>query len=563
MRLINVHTLVISEFHGSRVPRYAILSHTWDEEEVTLQDMREGRAASLKGYRKIKSCCEQAQFDGLPYAWIDTCCIDKGSSAELSEAINSMYRWYENATLCYAYLADVEDIQCEGMINFKRSRYWTRGWTLQELIAPNILIFFSSGWIRIGTRLDLRQAVAQATYIPKQVLSFRNISDYSVSQKMSWASRRHTTRIEDEAYCLLGLFGVTMPLLYGEGRRAFRRLQEEIIKELDDESIFAWQGGTDHGLLASCPAQFTFSQSIHRSIEHPIGDNAGGQSFAITNRGVRISLPVLEDCHTVPLSSLMRSSMQYLIPDPPHLQRRVQRRVLAVLNCQQGTDASSRIAVILIHDVSRERYTRDVNIGPVKVSVDDIIERATRKQVLVAAGEDPWDNVTLMEEDPERLVVIRALSGVVKRFKFERATLVNGIGVGSDLQENGTVSIRFRQSRPLAAIYRSELSDKFHYLIIYLKLLDAKIGIDAAITQIYGEDISNKDILEQTAQFSYDFLSGRPGQGIVHEIAQGTYILSLNIREAEHASIVEVNAEPQIVPDGFTQNDRSKIEHSV
>ncbi len=96
-----------------------------------------------------------------------------------------MYRWYENATLCYAYLADVEDIQCEGMINFKRSRYWTRGWTLQELIAPNILIFFSSGWIRIGTRLDLRQAVAQATYIPKQVLSFRNISDYSVSQKMS------------------------------------------------------------------------------------------------------------------------------------------------------------------------------------------------------------------------------------------------------------------------------------------------------------------------------------------------------------------------------------------
>ncbi|KAI1419197.1 heterokaryon incompatibility protein-domain-containing protein [Xylaria sp. FL1777] len=546
MRLLNVHTLIISEFHGNRIPRYAILSHTWDEEEVTLQDMKEGIAPSLKGYQKITLCCNQARVDGLAYVWIDTCCIDKRSSAELSEAINSMYRWYENATLCYAYLADVEDVQSEGMMSFKRSRYWTRGWTLQELIAPNILIFFSSGWIRIGTRLDLRQAVGQATSIPKQVLRFRNISDYSVSQKMSWASRRHTTRIEDEAYCLLGLFGVSMPLLYGEGRRAFRRLQEEIIRELDDESIFAWQGGTDHGLLASCPAQFTFSHSIQRSIEHPIGDTTGGLSFAITNRGVRITLPVLEDCHKVPLYSLMReSSMQYLIPDPPHLQRKVQRRVLAILNCQQGTDASSRVAVILTHDVSRERYTRDVNIGLVKVSIDDIIERATLKQVLVAPGENPWDDVTWVEEDPERLVVIQALSWMLGHFKFDRATLVNGIGVGSDVQENGTVSIRFRQSRPLVAIYRNKESYQDHYLVIYLKLSDAKNGIDASITQIYGENISREDILEQTTQFSQDFLSGNPKKGIVHETSQGTYILSLNIREAEHASIVEVTAEPE------------------
>ncbi|KAI0423867.1 heterokaryon incompatibility protein-domain-containing protein [Xylaria sp. FL1042] len=547
MRLINVHTLVISEFHGNLIPRYAILSHTWDEEEVTIQDMREGIAPSRKGYRKIELCCEQARFDGLSYAWIDTCCIDKQSSAELSEAINSMYRWYENATLCYAYLADVDDVQCEEMLSFKRSRYWTRGWTLQELISPNILIFFSSGWIRIGTRLDLRQAVAEATSIPKPVLRFRNISDYSVSQKMSWASRRHTTRIEDEAYCLLGLFGVTMPLLYGEGRRAFRRLQEEIIKELDDESIFAWQGGTDHGLLASCPAQYTFSHSIQRSIEHPIGDNSDDLPFAITNRGVRISLPVLEDCHTVPLHSLMRESpMQYLIPDPPHLQRKVQRRVLAILNCQPGTDMNSRVAIILNHDQSQQRYMRDVNIGLVKVSVDDIVERATLKRVLVTAGENPWDNAALVEEDPERLVVIQRIPGISWSFKFQHATLVNGIGVGSDLQENGTISIRFRQRRPLAAIYRAEYPHRDCYMIIYLKLSDAKTGIDAAITQAYGQDLSKEDILGQTAQFGQNFLSGKPATKIVYEIYKGTsFVLSLNIREAEHASIVQVKAEIQ------------------
>ncbi|KAI1278999.1 heterokaryon incompatibility protein-domain-containing protein [Xylaria sp. FL0933] len=542
MRLINVHTLVISEFHGNRIPRYAILSHTWDEEEVTLQDMRGGIAPSRKGYRKIELCCEQARFDGLPYAWIDTCCIDKQSSAELSEAINSMYRWYENATLCYAYLADVEDVQCEGLLSFKCSRYWTRGWTLQELIAPNIVIFFSSSWIRIGTRLDLRQAVAEATSIPRQVLRFRNISDYSVSQKMSWASRRYTTRIEDEAYCLLGLFGVAMPLLYGEGRRAFRRLQEEIIKELDDESIFAWQGGTNQGLLASCPAQYTFSHSIQRSIEHPFGHNLDDLPFAITNRGVRISLPILEDCYAVPLYSLMReSSMQYLNPEPPPLQGEVQQRVLAILNCQQGSDVNSRIAVILNHDQSRQQYAR---IGLVKVSIDDVLERATLKRVLVAAGENPW-GATWVEEDPERLVVIQRIPNVSWRFKFERATLVNGIEVGSDIQENGAVSIRFRQSRPLAAIYRAEYPDRNCYVVIYLKLLDAKTGIDASISQAYGQDLRKEAILEQTAQDNQHFLSGKSTREIVYEIDKGTITLSLNIREAEHASVVQVNAELQ------------------
>ncbi|KAI0873284.1 heterokaryon incompatibility protein-domain-containing protein [Hypoxylon argillaceum] len=536
MRLINVHTLVIGEFYGDQIPRYAILSHLWGEEEVTLQDIKEGKAELLKGYEKIIACCKQARFDGLPYAWIDTCCIDKQSSAELSEAINSMYLWYENATLCYAHLADVESVKHDNMRSFRHSRYWTRGWTLQELIAPHTLIFFTSGWTRIGTRLDVRRVVAEATSIPMAVLRFRNMRDYSVSQKMSWASRRQTTRIEDEAYCLLGLFGVSMPLLYGEGRRAFRRLQEEIIKELDDESILAWQGGTDYGLLASCPAQFAFSHTIQRSNEYPVGESVGDLPFAITSRGVRVSLPVLENCYNVPLFSLTRASKQYLAPNPPHLLGVVQKRVLAILNCQQGIYTDFRIAVVLNYDDSRGHYTRDVHIGLVKISINDIVEQAKPTQFLVSAGgKSPWDDIAVME-DPGRLVVIQGLSGIVAHFKFERATLLSGREIGCDIQENGTISVRFFQRRPIAVLYRSEESHEHQHLVIYLRLSDIGSGIDAAITHIYGQDASK-------AHQSY--LPSQYPEGVAHKAAYGMFSLSPNIREAEHASVLEVTVELQ------------------
>jgi hypothetical protein len=498
-----------------------------------------------------------------------------------------MYLWYENATLCYAHLADVEGVEHDGMESFRRSRYWTRGWTLQELIAPHTLIFFSSGWTRIGTRLDVRRVVAEATNIPMAVLRFRNMRDYSVSQKMSvsnspllpwglleplntytltsnttytvimklnakhsvvkWASRRQTTRIEDEAYCLLGLFGVSMPLLYGEGRRAFRRLQEEIIKELDDESILAWQGGTDYGLLASCPAQFAFSHSIQRSDEYPVGESVGGLPFAITSRGVRISLPVLENCYTVPLFSLTRdSSKQYLVPNPPHLLGMVQKRVLAILNCQQGADANFRMAVVLNYDDSRGHYTRDVNIGIVKISIDDIIEQATPTQFLVAAsGQSRWDNITVMEDDPGRLVVIQGLSGIVAHFKFQRAILVSGRGIGCDIQENGTISVRFFQRRPIAVIYHSENAHKNQYLVIYLRLSDIGSGIDATIAHIYGQDVSKEIILDKIIKASQDYPPSRYAEGVAHKTAYGIFSLSPNIREAEHASVVEVAVELQ------------------
>ena len=195
--------------------------------------------------RKIKGCCEQALKDELEWVWIDTCCIDKSSSAELSESINSMYRWYQAASVCYVYMSDVA---ASGPMpprmskqDFCKSKWFSRGWTLQELIAPPYLEFYASGWIELGTRISLLDWIQEATGINRSVLaSHRNPFDLSIGERMSWASERETTREEDMAYCLLGIFGVNMPLLYGEGRGAFLRLQEEILKQQEDYTILCW-----------------------------------------------------------------------------------------------------------------------------------------------------------------------------------------------------------------------------------------------------------------------------------------------------------------------------------
>ncbi|OIW27820.1 hypothetical protein CONLIGDRAFT_551906, partial [Coniochaeta ligniaria NRRL 30616] len=173
--------------------------------------------------------------DGLAYVWIDTICIDKSSSAELSEAINSMFKWYRNAAICYAYLSDVPQVRLE------YSRWFTRGWTLQEMIAPQELRFYDANWDALGTKSDLLDRLCDITGVDTTALRGGNLRFFSVARKMSWASRRQTTREEDIAYCLLGIFDISMPLLYGEGSKAFIRLQEQIIKEYDDESLFAWR----------------------------------------------------------------------------------------------------------------------------------------------------------------------------------------------------------------------------------------------------------------------------------------------------------------------------------
>lgn len=266
MRLLNTKSQDLEVFATNEEVRYAILSHTWRTQEVTLADLQEKRTG-LEGWDKIHRSCEVAARLGFDYIWIDTCCIDKTSSAELSEAINSMFQWYEKAGACITYLDDVssaDDATKDGS-QFSQCRWFSRGWTLQELIAPPQVHFYSREWELIGTRTSLQEAITKVSLIPAVMLSQQQrLDDFSVAEKMSWAASRQTTRPEDMAYCLLGLFDINMPLLYGEGRvKAFKRLQEEIIKSTNDDSIYAWRypeqlSRRQHfwGLLAESPAAF-------------------------------------------------------------------------------------------------------------------------------------------------------------------------------------------------------------------------------------------------------------------------------------------------------------------
>ncbi|KAL6246252.1 hypothetical protein RBB50_006487 [Rhinocladiella similis] len=289
MRLINVRTMQLEEFHSGQAPQYAILSHRWEVEEVTFQDMTNPQILGKRGYGKIQSAAWLAKNKGLSYLWVDTCCIDKNSSSELTEAINSMYRWYKEAQICFAFLTDVEIHKHE----ISTSVWFTRGWTLQELIAPRNVAFHDKNWVFLGTKEQLATYLAQATGIALDVLVGKSSpSSCSVAQRMSWAAKRKTERIEDRAYSLLGIFDVSMPMLYGEGERSFTRLQEEIIKHSDDHSIFAWDRGHKgffggySGLLATSPSQFIMCQNVVRSSRELV--STGG--FSITNVGLSIQL---------------------------------------------------------------------------------------------------------------------------------------------------------------------------------------------------------------------------------------------------------------------------------
>jgi Heterokaryon incompatibility protein (HET) len=242
MRLLQIDShgeLSFTKDRDSDIPSYAILSHTWggDEDEVTFSDLGPRIYKSKKGYRKIRFCGEQARKDKIEYFWVDTCCIDKANHTEYSEAINSMYRWYRNAQRCYVYLYDVSIRTNDGgstertwESGFRESRWFKRGWTLQELIAPSSVEFFSQKGERLGSKETLEQLIHEITEIPIPALRGTPPSRFSVDERMRWARKRETKKKEDKAYCLLGVFDLFMPLIYGEGDNAFTRLEEEIHK---------------------------------------------------------------------------------------------------------------------------------------------------------------------------------------------------------------------------------------------------------------------------------------------------------------------------------------------
>lgn len=217
MRLLHTTTYQLTTFFDSLVPPYVILSHTWGTEEVSFQDIASLPTASLlSGFRKIKLSCTQAAKDGFEWIWIDTCCIDKTSSAELSEAINSMFKWYEKSAICYAFLEDV-DLQNEWEDGFRKSRWFTRGWTLQELIAPKTVEFYDLAWNEIGTKRTLQSQIAAISGVNYATLGGQSLGKRCIAERMSWAAQRHTTREEDEAYCLMGIFDVNMPMSVTSG----------------------------------------------------------------------------------------------------------------------------------------------------------------------------------------------------------------------------------------------------------------------------------------------------------------------------------------------------------
>jgi hypothetical protein len=307
MRLLNTTTLEFEEFAGGLTEKYTILSHRWGDEEVSFKEYRKSRE-TLKhraGYKKITQFCKISRQRGYRLAWIDTCCIDKRSSAELSEAINSMYEWYRISAECYVWLEDYSG----SLDDLHKCAWFSRGWTLQEMLAPRRVIFFTAHWKIIGHKICIERFtlivwskhshecpcmerrttsplgrhiirwLVEASGIPEEYLSGVPVNKASIAERMSWAYRRKTTRVEDQAYSLLGLFEINMPLLYGEGHTAFRRLQEEILRRSDDTSIFC---SNHHALLAHSPVQFINCGGVTK------GRIRSSEPYSVTNRGLKL-----------------------------------------------------------------------------------------------------------------------------------------------------------------------------------------------------------------------------------------------------------------------------------
>jgi hypothetical protein len=210
MRLLRVDKdgayTTLTEDKVGDIPPYAILSHTWgqDQDEVTYRDLNIALRSDKAGYRKVEFCAKQAAKDGLHFVWIDTCCIDKTNSTELNEAINSMFRWYQKAKRAYVFLSDVHT-EDENVVNskdrwlpqFRNSRWFTRGWTLQELLAPPSVEFFCSSGKRLGDKRSLERELSDITGISIQALQGTALSKFTVAERFSWAERRNTKREED------------------------------------------------------------------------------------------------------------------------------------------------------------------------------------------------------------------------------------------------------------------------------------------------------------------------------------------------------------------------------
>lgn len=397
MWLLNTQTLKLEAFLGN-VPSYAILSHRWEDEELTFGDVTPEHQ-HLTGYQKIKAFCEEAKRNNFQYGWVDTCCIDKKSSAELGEAINSMYMWYERADICYAYLCDVK-----GRHDIAHSSWFARGWTLQELLAPTKLHFYDSEWSPIASKYELSAELEAITGIPRIALHKFRHDDFCIAEKMSWASRRQTTREEDSAYCLLGLFNVNMPLLYGEGSKAFLRFQEEIMKVSTDLSILLWQGCASHmnGMLAATPSNF--KKDGRNPLDLPRHKTLFNipRGWTTNNAGTDLQL------HVYP----------YLF-----------------------TQDTNKIFLACVHEVNR---LRRAEYGIFLEELNGIETRATPSYRRVTVDGDAWIKIELPHQNAQRLGSLRQL--FITRHapvNYQKGDAIRGFHVALDLPPAATCTARY------------------------------------------------------------------------------------------------------------------------
>jgi hypothetical protein len=323
MRLLNVHTFEFVNFLGDDVPNYSIASHRWIQDEATIKDISKKRNTHTGGYKKVEGFCSYVQKANAlyrethpqlccDYLWIDTCCIDQKSSLEVDTAIRSMFQWYNKSVICYAYLADVEPESagkdaCEA--SFRESVWFSRGWTLQELLAPRTVVFLTKNWEVIGHKCTskdhkdgeecpgagqrLNGMISEITGIPEVVLcDYPASKKLSIEERMSWSAQRKTTRQEDSVYCLLGIFEIHMPVMYGEGEFAQIRLRNEIDKKME-----AWDKGqkasvqSSYNTVAPCAVTKTtshvptVSEAAHGDLPAPIvegGSDAGDADTVMT-----------------------------------------------------------------------------------------------------------------------------------------------------------------------------------------------------------------------------------------------------------------------------------------
>ncbi|KAI1179269.1 heterokaryon incompatibility protein-domain-containing protein [Nemania sp. FL0916] len=557
MRLIRISSMKIEEVKGREAPPYAILSHTWGDNEISFTEF-DDKARSSKhadDFKKIRGCCMQAACDGLDAVWIDTCCIDRRSSAELSEAINSMFKWYQNAAICYAYLDDVKtdtnDEDGAYPASFPYSRWFTRGWTLQELLAPSALVFYSTDWVSIGNRDDLVDVVAQTTQIHKEFFISRSLEEFSISQRMSWASRRQTTRIEDEAYCLLGLFGVSMPLIYGEGSLAFLRLQHEIMKVSDDQTIFAWEvGDLDFSsslsnewkstLLAPSPKSFASSGNIRTSRTEEIYG-----PYAATNKGLQISLPLLDVrdasitlVHSQEIRGIRTPDIAITIPDALKV---------AILNCQSTTSHDTRVGLLLEQQQEPGTYARIVFRHTIFIAFEEARAKAPRTDLLIQIQNKTAQVLNNPITEVGRLIIIQPLHNLASKFKLTNAKSQKPwrrwpTGSLSSVFPEFSLSPGTQKPQKPQKPYILEYKDfNGNVFILLLRFFEKKNPFRIAIAPvIIANSAMGKDEAETDGQFREAFDEHGQQDHPHHNQSSLNGLLRIipKVTEARHASIV-------------------------